>query len=353
MKRTTLVQIGRKLGVSAATVSLALRDHPRVSARRRQQVKELARRLNYTPDFVARALVTRRTRVLGLVVADVGNPYFARLARRVEDAARERGFGLIITSTDEDPATERRVLEMMLQRRVDGVVLTSAATSVRELDGFRQAAVPFVLLGRVPAGARADSVVADNRLGGYRATRHLLAVGHRRIAIISGSRALSDARGRFEGYAAALREAGCVVDPRLVREVEFSESGGEAAMRDLAHVTPRPDAVFICHNMMVVGALRALGHLGLRVPEDVAIAGFDEVEWADVLSPPMTMAEQPTDAMARHAVELIVERITGKRGRPRQIVVEPEFHVRGSCGWHLRRSPVSGEQQSQASEGRP
>jgi LacI family transcriptional regulator len=339
--RPTLTSIARRLGVSTATVSLALNGQPRVAAATRARVQALAERLHYTPDFLARGLVTRRTGVIGLVIADLGNSYFARLARKVEDAVRARGFDLILASTDEDPAAEDRVLRMMLQRRVDGVVLTSTASSTHRL---RRLGLPLVLLGRVPAGVRADAVAVDNEAGGYLATRHLLERGHRRIAIVTGPASLSDVRGRFDGYAAALRERGIAVDKRLVVAGRFTEESGRAAMHRL--VRHRPSAAFVCHNQMLIGALRAARELGLRVPRDLALVGFDEVEWADLVDPPMTMVEQPTQALAAKAVNLLVDRIHGARGRAARLLVEPVFRVRASSGAdeHGPRADAQGEE---------
>lgn len=336
--RPTITLLARRLGVSTATVSLALNDHPRVSARTRERVKRLARRLNYTPDLLARGLVTRRAGVLGLVVADIANGYFARLARRVEDAARERGFGLVIASTDEDPAREARVLEMMLQRRVDGLILTSTASSARPLRGSTHAAVPLVLLGRLPAGARADSVSMDNRRGGYLAARHLLETGRRRIAMITGPRGLSDARGRLEGYVQALAEAGLAANGAFVVDGDFSEASGFQGMRRLLGQWPRPDAVVVQNNLMLIGAMRAVRELGLSIPDDLAVVGFDEVEWSDIVEPPITMVEQPVAAMGQLAVELLLRRIEGDRTRAQRLVVEPVLRIRRSCGAAPSRS---------------
>lgn len=330
--RPTLALIARRLGVSTATVSLALNGHPRVSAQTRERVHDLARRLSYTPDLLARGLVTRRTGVLGLVVADIANSYFARLGRKVEDAARERGFGLVIASTDEDFATERRVLDMMLQRRVDGLIVTSTAASSRQLDGVGHVAVPRLLLGRIPAGARVDSVSVDNRRGGVLVTRHLLGLGYQRVGVIAGPSALSDARGRLDGYADALAEAGQAVEPALVREGDFSEASGFDAMRALLDGGARPDAVVVCNNLMLIGALRAMRQARLRVPADLAVAGFDAVEWSDVVSPPVTMVEQPISIMATLAVDLLVKRMEGRIEEPQRLVVEPVLRVRESCG---------------------
>lgn len=330
--RPTLAELARRLGVSTATVSLALRDHPRVSAPTRARVKALARRLHYTPDLVARSLATRRSGVLGLVVADIANSYFARLARRVEDAVRERGFDLVIASTDEDHRTEQRVLDMMLQRRVDGLALTSTAVSAAQIDDLEARGVPLVLIGRLPAGARAASVSVDNRHGGREATRHLLAHGRRRVAVIAGPRQLSDARGRLEGHLEALREHGLPADDDLVAEGDFSEKSGHDAMAALLRGRRSPDAVFVCNNLMLLGALRAIRASGRRVPEDIAVAGFDEVEWSDLVDPPLTMAEQPTDAMARIAVDRLVALVDGRADASPADVVPPVLRIRRSCG---------------------
>lgn len=330
-RRPTLSELARRLGVSTATVSLALNDHPRVSPATRARVKALARRLHYTPDLVARSLVTRRTGVLGLVVADIANSYFARLARRVEDAATARGFGVVIASTDEDLDTERRVLDMMLQRRVDGLVLTSTAGSAAQLDVAGRT-VPVILLGRVPDGVRAASVSVDNRHGAREATRHLLAHGRTRVAVIAGPRQLSDARGRYDGYVDGLRERQLAVDRALVREGDFSEASGHAAMRALLSAHPRPDAVLVSNNLMLLGALRAMRAAALRVPEDIAVAGFDEVEWSDLVDPPMTMAEQPTETMGRVAIDLLLRLIDGGAGESTSEILEPILRIRRSCG---------------------
>lgn len=330
--RPTISELARRLGVSTATVSLALNDHPRLSAATRARVKALARRMKYTPDLVARSLVTRRTGVLGLVVANIANSYFARLARRVEDAAKAQGLGVVIGSTDENVERERQVLDMMLQRRVDGLVLTSTSASAATLAGIGDRAVPLVLLGRLPTGARAASVSVDNRRGAREATRHLLEHGRRRVALVAGPRQLSDARGRFDGYVDALRERGVAVDTDLVRDGDFSEGSGHAAMSALLASRPAPDAVLVSNNSMLLGALRALRAGGRRVPDDLAVVGFDEVEWSDVVDPAMTMTEQPTELMARTAIDLLARLIAGDAGEPDNVIVDPILRIRRSCG---------------------
>ena len=220
---------------------------------------------------------------------------------------------------------------MMLQRRVDGLVLTSTASSAVGLQAL-DPRVPAVLLGRVPGGAELDSVSVDNRQGGYLVTRHLLALGHRPVAIVTGPRALSDGRGRFEGYVQALGEAALELDEALVREGDFSEASGFEAARALLERRRRPAAIFVCNNQMLMGALRAAREAGLAVPGDVALAGFDEVEWADLATPPLTMAEQPTAAMGAAAVDLLLERLEQPAAGPRRLVIKPTLRVRGSCG---------------------
>jgi LacI family transcriptional regulator len=322
----TIRDVAALAGVSPATVSRVLNDDQRVAEELRVRVVDAAGRLGYRPNGQARSLRTKATKVLGLIISDIQNPFFTALVRGVEDAASRRDFSVVLANADEDLAKERRYLEVTAAERMAGVILSPASTNHTRVDLLLQQGIPVVVIDRRIRSAEVDSVIVNNQKAARAAVEHLIEAGARRIGVIAGPSDISTATDRLAGYRAAINAAGL---PDLVVRGDFRIDGGEAAARDLLARDPRPDALFVTNNLMMVGALRALAEAGLSTPEDMLVAGFDEMSWAG-LAPPLTLIEQPTYDIGRHAAELLLRRVAGEVFPVRRTVLPATLRVRRS-----------------------
>ncbi len=290
-----LKDVARRAGVSVATVSRVLTNSPLVNAETRARVQQAMDALEYRPNRVARRLRgdAGQAGLLGLVVPDIQNPFFAEVARGVEEVAQARGYMVFLGNSDEDEAVERRYLELMRAERVDGIILPASSDNAAAVTELARGGLPVVCVDRRLPRAALDTVIADNVEGAYAAVRHLLAVGHRRIGFGGGRPQLSTTRERREGYGRALAEAGLAADEALVRAADSREAGGREAARALLALPHPPTALFVGNNLMTLGALEAVHGMGLRVPDDVAVVGYDDMPWALAFNPPLTAVRQP------------------------------------------------------------
>jgi LacI family transcriptional regulator len=318
-----------------------MNDNPRVALDTRIRIREIAKRLNYSPNAMARGLVSRRSAVVGLVIPSVRNPYFARVAESVERAVRAAGYNLLIATTDEDPQREREALRLLIGHRVEGLIVTSCSPGGAEFAGLPRD-FPLVLLGRRIDGVGTDFLAVDHEHGAHEAVAHLLNGGYRRIALVTGPLQLSDARSRVEGYRRALAARGIAVDESLIVEGDFSDHSGQRAINLLLDRDPRPDAVFISNILMLQGALRVLNQRAIVVPDELAVIANDRSDWAELLRVPTTTVEQPTDSMGSIAAEMLLRRI-GNRGHVREAVeLKPTLVIRDSSRPAARRAESQG-----------
>jgi LacI family transcriptional regulator len=327
----TIKDVAREAGVSLGTASQALRKSPAVREATRQRVLAVAKRLRYHPSALARGLVTRRTHTVGLLISDIANPFFIRAVRAVEDAAQENGYNVILCNTDEDPAKETQYLRVLLEKRVDGIILATTAGSLPAVREVRWRRVPLVLFDRELSQMAADTVKVDSVLGGRLATEHLLRLGHRRIAIIHGPLVRSTGAERLEGYLLALRSANLPPDPVLIREGNFKQDSGRELAGQLLDLAPPPTALFCTNNLMTVGALQTVQERGVRIPADLSLVGYDDMEWWTLTDPPLTTVGQPVYELGRAAMRLLLAQIERRR-RPQRVVLKPELLTRASCG---------------------
>jgi LacI family transcriptional regulator len=310
---STIKEIAKRADVSIATVSNVITGAARVSPALRERVQKAIAELDYHPNDVARSLKVRQTRLIGMIISDITNPFFPLLVRGAEDEAFRHNYLLITFNTDDRIDREKRVLSVLRSRRVDGVLLVMApgAAEPTHLKNTVRAGVPVVCLDRVPAGVEVDSVTVDNEGGARKCVEHLISLGHRRIAVIAGPQALPNAVERLEGYRNALNQAGLAFDPDLVFEGNFRvESGYEQGARLLAGEC-RPSAIFVCNDMMAMGLLRAAEERGVECPRDLAVAIFDDLPFDFAFRPHMTAVSQPAYEVGRKGVELLLRRIEG------------------------------------------
>ena len=326
-----LKDIADRTGFSANTVSLALRDSPRIPVPTRALIQEAARELNYLPNHVAKSLVSRATQTIGLVLTDINNPALTQTAQAIEIALAARGYGTLFATSNRDLDEEKRAIEMFRSRRVDGMLIYPARH--RRLEHIRplRQNYPIVLLVGDP-DTSLDSVYVDDRRGAYKATRHLVDIGHTRIGIVNSA----DPDGnleKHEGFLAALNEAGLDFDPSLAVDPHgLSIARGFAAMGELMAGARRPTAVFAVNDSSALGALRWCHMHRLRVPEDVAIIGFDNVEYAAYASVPLSSINYAVNDVSRLAVDRLMQLIEAgdHLPPPQATAIDPELIVRES-----------------------
>ncbi len=334
----TIKDVAREAGVSVGTASQALRGSPAVREATRRRVLVVAKRLRYQPSALARGLVTRRTHTVGLLISDIANPFFIRAVRAVEDVAQEHGYNVILCNTDEDPAKETQYLRVLMEKRVDGIILATTAASRRAVREICWRRIPLVLFDRELSGVATNVVKVDGVLGGRLATQHLLDLGHRRIGIIHGPRDRSTGAERLEGYLTSLRAGNVRPDPELIHEGNFKQDSGYRLTKALLEVSPPPTALFCTNNLMTVGALQALRDRNVRLPDDLSLVGYDDMEWWTLTHPPLTTVGQPVYDLGREAMRLLLAQIGQEKARrPQRVVLKPELILRDSCGPPSRR----------------
>ncbi len=335
----TVHDVARRAGVSTSTVSHVVNETRFVSDELRERVMAAMRELDYTPNAAARMLTLKRSHTIGLIVSDIRNPFFASVARGVEDVAQERGYTLVLCNSDEDADRETACLNALETRAVDGVLLASAGVADEHLSRLVKAGFPIVLVDRDLADLKAPAVLLDNEGAAYSAVWHLITRGHRRIAMLSGRAAISTTTERIAGYQRALREADIRVDDRLVVSGASTSEGGAIAANAVLDLQPRPTAIFSGNNLMSIGALQAIASRGLAVPDEIALVGFDDFPfpWSDAFRPHLTTVAQPTYELGRRAAELLVQRLKGSLAQSAErVVLDGQLVVRESSGALLR-----------------
>ncbi len=329
-----LKDVARRAGVSVSTVSRVLTRSPLVNSETRERVQQAMDALEYRPNRVARRLRGDRSEasVIGLIVPDIQNPFFAEVARGVEGVAQAHGYMVFVGNSDENEAVERRYLELMRAERVEGVILPATSDNATTVVGLAGRGLPVVCVDRRLAGTKLDTVIADNVEGAYEAVTHLLRVGHQRIGFIGGRPQLSTTQERLEGYRRALVEHGIEVNDQLVRAGDSRELGGRELTREILALPHPPTALLVGNNLMTLGALETIHTLGLRIPDDVAIVGYDDMSWSLAFNPPLTAVRQPGQELGRRAAELLLARIADPSRSTTLVTLHPELVVRQSCG---------------------
>lgn len=317
--------VARHAGVSPAVVSYVLNSGPRpVSSAARERVLDAVKALGYRPDGLARSLRVGRTKTLGLVVPDASNPFFAELARSIEDSAYERGYAVMVCNSADDLDRERAYIASLAERRIDGLILVSA-TAEQDLTDLTDLAIPVVALDRSPDMAPVSTIRADNERGAYLGTRHLIGHGHREIAFIGGpDHGVSDAR--HDGWQRAAAEAGLA--PAISERAPFSFKGGYDAARAVSDRGRIPSGILVSSDIQALGLIRGLDSRGLSVPEDIGVVAIDGTTAGEFSVPPLTSIAQPIAAMGSHAVQHLID-------SPADVIhltLENALVVRRSCG---------------------
>lgn len=308
----SLKDVAQKAGVSVATASRALADHPRISQETKQRVRQAAEALGYTPSAIARSLVKQETRTLGVVTTTVTDPYAAELVRAVEDAAGAAGYTLLLLTSHNLPRREVAAIRSLQERRVDGIVVISPRGVDLYDDLLTHLTVPVVLVNHTLEHPRVRSVLADNRQGARLAVEYLLDLGYHRIAFIGGPTAGRSARERFQGYMEAIQAAHLPVDSRLIFPGQGRAEDGRRALQEMLALSPPPDAVLCYNDLTAYGVLAQAWSMGVRVPDDLAVVGFDNIPFSELTAPPLTTVAQPTEEMGHAAVALVLRQRRGE-----------------------------------------
>ncbi|GAA4843124.1 transcriptional regulator DegA [Paenibacillus vulneris] len=328
--KPTIYDVAEAAGVSIATVSKVINGTGRISDKTRKHVTNVMEELKYQPSMVASALTGKSTFTVGLTLPDLANPFFAEIARAVEDRGHEYGFNVFICSTDNDPDREIKYFSLLTQKRVDGVIVATRTQKDLFLKKLIQQNVPIALItGEMPTLA-VDTVMVDDFLGGYQAGTHLVEQGHRRIAILAEDVNTMSNRERIRGCKQAMTSAGLEVDERLVTSGDFTVSGGKEAMLRLLDMEEPPTAVFACNDLLAIGAIQGARERGLQLPQQLSVVGFDNTILATIIDPPLTTVAQPIQEIGRQAMDLLVQEIKGEKSMKQRVVLMPELVVRGS-----------------------
>jgi LacI family transcriptional regulator len=332
---TTIRDVARAAGASTATVSHVVNGSRFVAAETKERVEKAIRALNYRPHGVARSLRRSRTATIGVMISDIANPFFADLVLGVEDVIhRDAGnYNFILCNTEENSEKERMYLEVLSEKRVDGLILASAGGNVEPILKLVAEGLPLVCVDREVDEVEADTIVIDNYAAALSLVRHLIAVKRRRIAALRAHLNAKSIEQRVAGYRGALAEASLAPWPSEESVAESTVDDACRAARALLTVSVPPDAIFCTNNFMTLGAMRAVAELGLRCPEDVAVAGIDDLPWTAGFRPRLTVVAQPARDMGREAAMVLLDRIAKRRVEPPAHIIFPtELHVRESCG---------------------
>ena len=334
-KAASIYDVARASKVSVFTVSAVVNQKSHVGKKLRDRVEEAIRKLNYRPNLIARSLAKQRTLTIGMIVPDIANPFFPMVVRGAEDAARRHGYNLLLCNSDDSLDQEEKQIELLLSKRVDGILLTKAAGDFRPAlrQMIKEVDIPFVLVMRTYPRLTKDAIISDDYQGAYDAVCHLARAGCQRIGLISGPLKVSNALARWRGFRDALESQGLSCEKELVVEGNYRiDSGFRAGNALLSH---RPDGIYVANHLMTIGLLRAAEEMGLSCPQDFRLVSFDDYPWLGVFHPKLTTVELPKHQVGSEAAELLIERIAGSSSKAVVRKLQPELRIRESCGLAL------------------
>lgn len=330
----SIKDVARRAGVSSATVSRVLANKPHVREEVRQRVLAAVEELGYQPSRVARSLRVQRSRIIGLIISDIQNPFFTSLVRAVEDVAYEHEYAVFLCNSDEDIQKESLYIDVMQAERVAGVVISATRETENPSRKLVEAGIPVVAVDRRMLDLEVDTVMVDNVGASFQLVSHLINDGHQRIGAVVGTPKATTGRERYEGYVRALEAYGLSVEPHLVRTGLPKEKLGYHFTLELLNLPEPPTALFTGNNLLTLGALRAIRERGLRIPDDLALVAFDEMDWMPLMEPSLTVVAQPTYELGRAAAELLLQRIEDHTRPPTEVILQPTLIIRQSCARH-------------------
>jgi LacI family transcriptional regulator len=322
--------VAERAGVSVSTISHVINETRPVSDELRQRVLAAMDELGYQPNRLARSLRRGETHTIGMVVPDSANPFFAEVARGIEDTSFEYGYSLILCNSDGDLEKELFYTNVLTEKQVDGILFVAAGVSTEHICALQERHIPVVVVDREIPNVSVDEVLTDNARGGWLATRHLLELGHRRFGCITGPSNLTPSAERVTGYRQAVEEDGVPVDEVLIVKGDFQYEGGYRAARQLLAMDDPPTAIFACNDLMAVGAISAAVELGRKVPSDLSVVGFDDVPLASFTNPPLTTVVQLKYEMGVIATTMLLERMHDCDMPPRRRMLDTTLVIRQS-----------------------
>ncbi|MEA4811859.1 MAG: LacI family DNA-binding transcriptional regulator [Anaerolineaceae bacterium] len=328
----TIKDVAVKAGVSTTTVSYVLTGKRYVSEPLTRKVRKALQDLGYSPNNLARSLRSGKTDTIGLIIPDSSNAFFAEISRRIEDIGFKKGYSVFLCNSDDDPQKQQVYLQSLIAKQVDGLIFISACHDPELFEQIKSAGIPFVILDRHENGPTTNAVITDNVYGAEAATQYLASLGHKKIACIAGPQNVVSSNERIRGYKEGLSAAGLEFNPDYLLHGDFRFHSGFMAMQNLMKLTSPPTAVFVCNDMMAVGAIRLVHLANQRVPEDFSIIGFDNSQIAEVVTPALTTIAQPIDQIAQSAMDLLFEQITHSSEKAAEIrILQPKLVIRGTC----------------------
>jgi DNA-binding LacI/PurR family transcriptional regulator len=328
---TTIKDIARKAGVAPSVVSRALNNKYGVKDSTKKLILKLAQEMNYYPNTAARSLVTRKTDTIGIMMADISEPYYSQLIKGMEYVANQTGYSLLFSNSYESVEHNRVLQKMIFAQRVDGLIIVGSNIQEKNFSmSLFEQDIPFVLVERNFSDPRVNCIWVDNIAGAYLATKYLIKKGHRKIGHMAGNLYFQVALDRLEGYKKALVEAGIEYSEELVVSGNFVWQSGYESMKDLLKHHPQCTAVFVASDTMAYGALQAITEAGLNVPDDVGIIGFDDLEFSSLTNPPLTTIRQPRYQMGQKAMEVLTDILRDEAENGIKIPLAPELIVRRS-----------------------
>ncbi|HBY56989.1 MAG TPA: LacI family transcriptional regulator [Candidatus Atribacteria bacterium] len=328
---TTSKDVAELAGVHPSTVSRVINNDSRISEKTKERVLLAIKKLGYTPNAIARGLKTKRTYTLGMLIPDITNPFFAEIARGVEDAANKNNFNVILCNTDDKPKKERTYLEILREKRVDGLILGTAHIKDKSILELEKKKFPYILISRNIERLDKNCIIIDDVAGGIMATEYLIKLGHQRIAHITGPLQTRSALNRLKGYKLALKKYGIDYKDELVGEGDFRIKGGYQVMKRYLKLAKPPTAIFAANDLLALGAMQAIQKKNFLIPDDFSVIGFNDIELASFVYPPLTTIRQPILEMGNLAVKMLLKIITDKEFNQRRVVLQPKLIIRESC----------------------
>ncbi len=331
-------KISELAGVSVATVSRVLNNPSTVSEETRNRVIQVIEEMNYVPNSIARSLTTNRTSTIGLIIPNILNPLYPSIAKGVEDVFYKKGYNILLSNTEYDAKREKACIEMLLSKKVDGLIICSSALKNTEFNIITKQKVPFVLLGDYVEDSDINVVYTDYLLGAYMATTHLIKAGYKTIAHISGPMNRRVSIEKLEGYKKALCESGYKYDDEYVITGNNQIDGGHLALKKILKKKGKPDAIFVANDLMALGAIEAIKVAGYTVPGDIAVVGFDDIDVASLVEPKLTTITHPVYRMGLTAARLLLDNVLTEEEEcfKQKIFIQPMLKVRKSCGYDNR-----------------
>ncbi|MGD8427180.1 MAG: LacI family DNA-binding transcriptional regulator [Balneolaceae bacterium] len=330
----TVEDVAKLANVSTATVSRVFNRSAKVNKETSDRVLKAAKKLNYRPSRVAQRLRGKRknSMIIGLIVTDLENPFFSEIARGVEDVAYKNKNAVMVCNSNEDREKEKFYLEILVAEQVSGFIVVPTPYNTALIEKIVKDDFPVVCVDRQFNIGNVDSVTVNNQKGAYAAVERLIKLGHRRIAVINGLKELSTTKERFEGYKKAFEHYGIPIHEDLVLYSDSKEQGGVESTRRLLNLDKPPTAIFSTNNLMTLGCLEELNTCGVKIPDEIALVGFDDMPWSRALNPPLTAVRQPGYELGVSATELLLKRLANPYRNTSDIVLNPELVVRESCG---------------------